>query len=447
MNAGRGTSGNRMKHANDPGPRSSSRTGSRRYETSIVVVLAVVLAALWILSLAGVRARMATRAWDNGDIAGAYRLAAMATRQRPEMADMWLLQARCEEQLRTPCDAALSYARAVLAAGEQQARHAGASTASSPGVEATPVAHNALGQLRNEALAAALRSAAGCPSITSVATVFEALTVGLPSDPEQRDGYWPGEPEITGTRETPASLAAALPEDATLRLRWIEFLWRRGEQNAARAAAQSLLVGEADVPADGLSMLGRILLDVGDHPAAVQAFRRALEVDSGWVPATAAAAALPESSGIPSTELPPRLPAGQQQPAEPVAEDWDEQRLPLDGAAVEASAWQLRDADLLLATNGSVSFTLAAGADQRRFVLLEIRGTPANGRYPEVTPSVNGTAGPSFEATESGLPIVLEVPAGSATATVSFAFDNDWADESGDRNVFFGMPTLYFASR
>ena len=102
---------NEVKEAEPRG----NRPAKRRYESAIVLGFASVFVVLWILSLSGVRARLATRAWEAGDIEGAYRLATLATRQRPEMADMWLLQARCEDHLESPCEAAISYARAASA--------------------------------------------------------------------------------------------------------------------------------------------------------------------------------------------------------------------------------------------------------------------------------------------------------------------------------------------
>ncbi len=411
-------------HKNTPARR-------RRYDQVIVAALAVALVALWILSLAGVRARLATRAWERGDIERAYRLAAMATRQRPELADMWVLQAHCEERLESPCKAALSYARAVLAATEQAAqkrstaRAAGTLAADAPG----SVRGGAdLAELRDTALRQALASAATCESISTIATVFEALTVGLPSAPEERGGIWPGEPEVASGRETPESLSMVLPVDPELQLRWIDFLWRR-QQAGVLGATTRLLSANEDLSAAGLWKLGSILLDSGDGDAAIQAFQMALRRDPEWIPAAAELRRLGADEGSGGG-------AG-----------WREQPLPLEIAVVDAVVSEVRGNTLILATNGSVAFEIEAPAGTRRaFLVLDISGTAANGQFPEIGLLVDGTSRPSFEATENAFPVVVEIPSGTAgPVTVTFVFNNDWADSSGDRNVFFAVPTLYLS--
>ena len=424
----RRNSDERTNDVNDPDS-STKRPRKRRYDFAIVSALAVLLVALWIMSLSGVRARMATRAWERGDVEGAYRLAAMATRQRPEMADMWLLQARCEERLGSSCDAALSYARTVLAATEQIAEETSAALASgspSDGPVGIPAAETHLSEVRATALRQALVSAAICETVSTLATVFEALTVGVPSAPQQRSGIWPGSPEIATGRETPESLSTVLPVDPELQVRWIEFLWRRQQTVAALGAARLLLAADADLSAAGLWRLGHILLASSDRDGAVSAIQQALGRDPEWAPAAADLDRLGVSPDVDRGRV------------------WRQEPLALEAAIVDAPLWELRAEALVLATNGSVTFEIDVPDGTRRaFLVLSTWGTAANGRFPEIGMIVGDVARPSFEATGRRFPTVIEIPAD--VVTITFVFANDWADDTADRNVFFGPPTVYYS--
>ena len=389
-----------------------------------------VFVVLWILSLAGVRGRMATRAWESGDVERAHRLASLATRQKPELADMWLLQGRCETHLQSPCAAALSYTRAALAAteqlGEQSSRLLAANGTGDDARETSkPASGNDVDTLRETAIQDALTAAAQCGSVSTIASVFEALTIGIPSSPENRSGIWPGDPGVAGHRPTAETLANALPADPELRFQWIEFFWRRQRLNAAVVAAEQLGPYQDTLPASGLWLIGRTLLSSGKGPEAVAAFQQALHNDPGWVPAAVTLATL-EATGD-------------------AAQPWERQPLALESARVEADVFDARPDVLLLATNGSVTFEVspARGAG-RVFLTVDVRGTPAHGRFPEVSVFVNGARVAGLEATDVALPVVVELPPSLAeTIAVSFVFGNDWADETGDRNVFFSGPALF----
>ena len=101
----------------DPTGHDDPRPLSRWAELILIGGLCAVLLALWVLSLASVRAELAMWRWREGDVSGAHRLALLVARQKPERADMWALKGRSEERIGQPCEAALSYSRAVLAAG------------------------------------------------------------------------------------------------------------------------------------------------------------------------------------------------------------------------------------------------------------------------------------------------------------------------------------------
>ncbi len=413
-----------MNEPEAKGPRHSRKF----YESIIVMGFAAVLLVLWVLSLSSVRARMATRAWESGNVVAAHRLASLATRQQPARADMWILQARCEEQLESPCAAALSYARAALAAGEQLGREPSpiGPLGPAPAAAEFPQPDDTEG-MRQAAIHRALAAAAECRSVSTLATVFEALTVGLPSSPENRSGIWPGDPEVDGFRPTPEALATALPVEPELQFPWIEFFWRRQNLAAAMVAAERLDTRQASLPASGLWLVGRALLQSGRSGEAAEAFRQALRNDPGWVPAAVSLADIEAGDDAP--------------PA------WTGLPLSLETVTIEADVFDARAEVLLLATNGKVTFEVEPGpGTNRTFLALDIRGTPAYGRFPEITVFVDGTQVAAMEATDPSLPVVIEVPATGRVTSVSFVFANDWADESGDRNVFFSSPKLYSAN-
>lgn len=416
------------RNVSGPNPEESRLVTRRRYEAAIVLAFAFVFVALWVLSFAGVRAQMAARAWDRGDVEGAYRLAARATRQRPELADMWLLQGRCEERLGAPCKASLSYTRGVLAANELAARRASEMLATGEPAEAgldEALRQDGLGDLRDTALRQSLTAAAACESVSTLATVFEALTVGVPSAPEHRSGIWPGLPEIATNRPTAETLATMLPSQPELQLRWIDFLWRRQSMAAALGATERLRSGPDTVPTSGLWLLSQVLLASGKTAEAIDVLEQSLRQDADWLPA--AAALLELGADMSSSRA------------------WNEETVALESAQVDAPVFELRQDALILATNGSVVFELdVPNLTGRAFLALDIWGTPANGRFPEVEVFVGGAHEAALEATGIALPLIVEILADvNGRATVSFVFSNDWADATGDRNVFFGTPTLY----
>ena len=172
-------------------------------------------------------------------------------------------------------------------------------------------------------------------------------------------------------------------------------------------------------------MIGRTLLESGRNNEAVDAFRQALAKDPGWIPASVSLADLAD---------PPEA-----------STSWSALPLGLQTARIEAEIYDARPEVLLLATNGAVTFDIdtprAAG---RLFFAVDVRGTPAHGRFPELAVWVDGVRVSVLEATDPALPVIVELPSVEGeTTSVSFVFDNDWADETGDRNVFFSAPTLY----